>query len=321
MKNKIILLCLIALLLPSCGKSSPWGNNEKYTSLLVSTDSIPTFMNWSRDGQQILLTDIYSMKNNSSLRIYDLQSGMRLLVQTDWGILVGCDWSPDGKKILVSSGDNSTTYRAGIWILSTKTEDQPEFLGEGYTAAWSPDGKTIAIVSVPKVIESSLWEVTLSLYHLDTGSKEVVTSISAPFYQIDKLSWSPTEEKLAYSYQYGDDTGKILHTASIIDLVTKEIVTFTSEATIYYPSWSPEGNMVALVVYRKSPNNALITEPVLAIVNSDGSCLRDIVEGVESASWAPNGQIAVARGSSGIYLLDIRALLGLDTLPQRLSCP
>ena len=64
------------------------------------------------------------------------------------------DGSPDGSRLLIR--DNEPTHHHALWIVPTNGNAQWRLAGiNAYSAAWSPDGNTIAYVSNGSLFLSS----------------------------------------------------------------------------------------------------------------------------------------------------------------------
>ena len=119
-------------------------------------------MEWSPDSRQICFKG--SLKSGGSeLAITDVEgSSHGFQVLTNQPIEPDQSWHPDGSKILVAmrSPKHANAVRLFVYNLTTKAfvylDSQPDFQNNN-SGVWSPDGKQIAFIGLPKV-EPIRWE-------------------------------------------------------------------------------------------------------------------------------------------------------------------
>ena len=87
----------------------------------------------------------YSDWLHSQIWVCDERGGQkRKILDTNYGESVGvCDWSPDGDYLIITYGSRSSENQ-GLYILPVGGGEMEFLVGDGYGAAWSPDGKHIA---------------------------------------------------------------------------------------------------------------------------------------------------------------------------------
>ncbi|MEO8612745.1 MAG: hypothetical protein ABI690_32930 [Chloroflexota bacterium] len=119
-----------------------FGQQERVLLSLKSHDFVVHSIDWSPDGQYIVLDNL----NNGTLEIYviDLDApnfDHKLIAYPNAKTLAAQPvWSPDGQKIVFSSGDGAICIinpdGSGLRCLTDST-------GRNITPAWSPDGQQI----------------------------------------------------------------------------------------------------------------------------------------------------------------------------------
>ncbi len=158
-------------------------------------------------------------------------------------------WAPDARRLVESSTPNS------IEVLDTVTH-ATRSLGQGDFAQWSHDGKHISCV----FSENQIWTMDL------TGGHRVhVTTAKG---HISSLSWSPGDDRLAFSAGGKTSTSWVVRSAG---------GTPVKLGAGAFPAWAPDGTELTVEV-----NDAL-----LYLVRSDGSGRHLLTKGF-SAAWAPN---------------------------------
>lgn len=115
--------------------------NGKVTSLLKNCQFSATEMVWSLAGNRIAYP-VHAER--SEIRIFDVQSSQtQVLIRLETGdLLSGLSWSPDGRYLAFTLGDDRTTPRS-IWLVSTDGTVRQRLVEGGLLPSWSPDGKRI----------------------------------------------------------------------------------------------------------------------------------------------------------------------------------
>lgn len=139
------------------------------------------------------------------------------------------------------------------------------------TAAWSPDGNTIALgFGSTRRGGIRLWDVE---------SKSIVTQIDAPD-TVLHLDWSPDGKQIV-STSYAR--------LSLWEVPGgKSIKNFQIEGHGGYPSWSPDGKTLAVVTY--SRNVALVD----AASGQTTTTYRGVGNGASAVAWSNKGTALVA---------------------------
>lgn len=101
---------------------------------------------WSRDGKRIAYTQVQAKGTDSDICVVDLASGQstRLTPHTGEQLYSANDWSPDGKKLLITSNAGNGYENVGLLDIASKkidwlTQDKWEIQGGNF----SPDGRTV----------------------------------------------------------------------------------------------------------------------------------------------------------------------------------
>jgi len=147
-------------------------------------------------------------------------------------------WSPDGKQIAYCS------HRQGQSVLYIGTIDgkKEERVALGYAPVWSPDGTEIAFtVGWPE-------RMRISVINLRTLRQKFLFPPEAQPSWIEKIEWSPTGERLAFSWLHRVPLKDFLETQTIYIVNRngtglKQIVPEAGLRAID-PVWSPDGKML-----------------------------------------------------------------------------
>lgn len=217
-----------------CGKYIAYveDNNDKYPALkLMDAEGtndrtiIKRYMgslSWSPDGKEIVYArcDIYKNFNTySDLYIFNLDSEKES--RLTYGLRATApDWSPDGSKIIFVSFQEDARQNISLFDLKTKTIKSVTDSQDGtqyYGLHFSPDGRLISAIIVPKELNSDI-------YLLDT-SGSIVKQITSDSAMESSPAWSHDGKILFYTssrdgtsniYAYKLDENKTFKVTNVI---------------------------------------------------------------------------------------------------------
>ena len=224
----------------------------------------------------------YSDWLHSQIWVCDERGGQkRKILDTNYGESVGvCDWSPDGDYLIITYGSRSSENQ-GLYILPVGGGEMEFLVGDGYGAAWSPDGKHIAYEGadgyvyiipaeggVPRRVHDRIygaygidWSpggewlmVNWYAYHQEGSETQWLVRPDggglrpSGLGDVSFLQWGPGGRYVAYSSYQHTETTEIF----ICDLKTKEEKQITAERESgrrypFHPTWSPDGGRLAFM--------------------------------------------------------------------------
>jgi dipeptidyl aminopeptidase/acylaminoacyl peptidase len=234
-------------------------------------------------------------------------------------------WSPDCKRIAFLS-DAATNGQLQLFVLDvnapadpkTKLKAKPKQLShfKGFVSnpAWSPDGKTIAVLytenatraagplvaETPEegVVSDSYYEQRLALIDPITSSMRQISPVDTYIYEFD---WAPDSSQLVVSSAKGNgDNNWWVAGLFTIDAASGSMrPIFEKPGTqIATPRWSPDGKQVAFIGGLMSDEG--ITGGDVFTVPASGGAARNLTPGMtqsaSSLNWTPDSVSIIFTG-------------------------
>ncbi|MBD3854534.1 MAG: S9 family peptidase, partial [Acidobacteria bacterium] len=292
-----------------------------------------------------------SKDQGSQIFKLDLRAaGERVQMTNIKGGIGGYQWSPDGKRLLLSIRDKNTVDRSGPWVIDQLIfkQDYVGYLNRQRThlyvhdletdttiqitdgdyddsgATWSPDGSKIAFVSNRTAepdtnFNSDIWVVDSRTPYDKQEAVRVTTNPGSDSSPI----WHPDGERIAYLTTYTDRTdipASYLQTkVAIIRIGADEPVLLTTEdldRKAYGPAFSPDGSHIYVTLEDDG-------QVQLASVSVDDGTLTRLVTGqvsVSATAVAPDGSVVFAmskpRLPGELFVLDADSS---EPKPRRLT--
>jgi subtilisin family serine protease/Tol biopolymer transport system component len=241
---------------------------------------------WSPDGEKLVCSNHFGEQPTSDLVIFS-NTGSKLSEITNTkccGFMDPPDWSPDGNWIVFN--DSSTDVRFGtIYIVkpdgSNLTNLVRNLPGTG-SPRWSPDGKTIAVLSGAK------GSVNVNIMNPDGTGLKPVTNVSG---DVRMFAWQPMS--LSESFPPLPTTTPTLvppPTISSSGLITyigtdKNIWIvspdgsgkrpITTNGNYSEPQWSPDNSSIVFVQTISTPNGNQVQQ--IGVISINDSSERIVV--------------------------------------------
>jgi Tol biopolymer transport system component len=265
----------------------------------VTLTEWPYYPRWSPDGERIYFRGAFDKEENKVPILYvpseggdpvevPVRSERRLVSRVPGG---GLNVSPDGKKIVISAGQEPYNPREGVDVWTIPVDGGPPIRltndrsSEGYPC-WSPDGEWIAFVDHCKTSEK---EGFSAIYVVPTvgGQARQITS------QTDSvgdgaIAFSPDGERIAF---FSDGSIKTIPVEGGESEVLVGEVKSHSHSQLAY---SPDGSKIA--------HNA---RGKIWITSLDGGESQELTTGLtkdaklSEFSWSPDGEKIAFFGSTG----------------------
>ena len=260
---KLFCTCTLFVLLSSCNSPvGPSGMNYHNKILFAS----------SRSG----IEQLYMM-NPDGTDIQQLTTGPYWHA---WG-----RWSPDTKRIVAMTGENSSTACPSEIVVFDVDGTNQRLLSCGAHVAWSPDGKKIAFSYMPR---GEIGDLTTHIYVMDVDGTNPL-QLTGNLGDIDDTpGWSPDGTTIAFSSSRDYPTGSLYTEIYVMhaDGSDQRRLTFINSLMNGDPSWSPDGEKIAF-----ESNGGI------AIIDKDGTNFCRITDeykigfgGYGQPRWSPDGK-------------------------------
>jgi Tol biopolymer transport system component len=276
------------------------GSNQRRVTDNDAEDWYPA---WSNDGAQIAFVSLRDEPRhpaecgdscNSEIYVMNKDGAeVRRVTNNsvpDWNPIWRPPVSEDSAKarstetsippaVEIGGGRNQIVYWAqadspvNIYLIGLQGESEvPITLGEGQSAAWSPDGSQVAFVDYTSNDQTEIF-----IMNADGSDRRQVTKSQN---SSRDPAWSPDGEFIAYSRGHLGIFMSDIHGEN-------EHLVVSGDGDYYAPSWSPDGKQIVFLVNQDQLSSTLFT------VNRDGSNVRTITGSANWSSypdWSPDGE-------------------------------
>ncbi len=240
----------------------------------------------------------------------------------------GIAWSPDSRQLAFLS-PAQTPGQSQLYVAKIsggEARKVTDLTGSLAAPAWSPDGKTIALLYIENaprrpgplepmplpsgVMGNKIYQQRLTTVDVGTGKVRQISPGDQYVYEFD---WSPDGRQFALVAARGE--GDANWWTAQIETLQLDSGRVTSvcrpDLQVASPRWSPDGKSIAFIGGLMSDEGSIGGD--LFLVPASGGGARNLAPGlkatVESFAWKPGGkQILLSEGvegASGIATLDV----------------
>lgn len=246
------------------GQGQRWGQSDRRLDITLSKPEpgdepgpILIDLHTSPDYRWLVADFAYVGSQLVDLSSGKLQSLVSDSSMSSWSFLA---WTPDSRRILISSRDGVRLLDLATTISETIDFPKDEYGSYLQAAAYSPDGKYLAdAVIYPAVYAVREIEMTeIGLRNVENGERKSIAQISGGMQVIDhSLKWSPDGQKIIWIVNAGDTKSAQVGLANLqtqlwmTDLKKNntKMIGILGEAVEYSHQavWSPDGRHIAFV--------------------------------------------------------------------------
>jgi Tol biopolymer transport system component len=289
-----ILSLVMVIMLSSCIN---FHKTEKGITYVADRGSkaVAQIIDWSpTDENNVLVTAFQTPNEPAEVYILDITTGQKNdLLPQQHAYFIDSKWIPDSRHVAILSGGAKGLNPPGWWMMDIEDRSTQYIMPPG-DAAWSPDGKTIAVLRRA----TSRTGFDLLFVNMATKAEEKITTLDGADMGFG-ISWSPDGQQVVFSV--GRQGLKDLY---VLNTETKQIIILNdNDKEDELPAWSPKGNIIAY------QNNFS-----LYLISADGKCKIKIPDTPDafSPTWSPDGKRLGYLSTDGIYVLDVEKVLGRD---------
>lgn len=314
MQARISLYSAILIFVTACAQTQAQPINLPVgISLLEGIDHIGfQYPLWSPDGSRIIASYVIESSPDFFGSFgHELRHDIVMIDPRTWevsnlirenaGNLVAETWSPDSKSFAMfwSDGPNGN----GIYLFEIAGMKSAYYSKSG---ALSPDLKKIAVIDEPNIVITDIHSQDV---------KKIKVPVNGDW---EVSAWSPDMQELTLIYQ-GNKEDRF-ENIYLFDLKLGAFSQFTNDNEYfkYSPTFSPNGKLIAFIMWRFGENSI---ENKLRISRLDESCEWTIpLDNVDYFTWSPDSQRMLLSGTDGVYVADLNVLFNTD-ISNGNQCP
>ena len=272
--------------------SAPDGSDKRRITNLESYDLSPV---WAPDGSRIAFLSSRNGAYNVFTMAPDGSDVRDLAPSVSGGKFSHLVWSPDSRRIAFALATPTVSWES--WDLYAVGSDGSGLTRLGHTISlpdWSPDSSRLAF------LQQDGNKTTLYTVGADGAGLKKVHELGDEFTGEDSnvtnnLAWSPDGTKILLSGTY---------MIGVVEIDSSEFRVLTSQrrltggGIILYSSWSPDGSKIAVNAATDSGNAANGFDPVLYIMDPDGSNKKILARYSINVDYYDDNRVAPAHGES-----------------------
>jgi Tol biopolymer transport system component len=239
---------------------------------------------WSPDGRKIAFQksrvrrEAGKPANEFDLWVVDADGGGARNLTGD-GVSYGGAWSPDGRRILVSTSQPSGRFDAGV--MNADGSGRRTLTRNAHLIAWSPDGRRILSLRLSSRGGDVRGPQTRIPYvyvmNADGSGERRLTRMASVNYSLP--AWSPDGRRIAFVS--GRDGNFEVYVINVDGTGKRNLTRHPAHDSA--PAWSPDGRKIAFTTKRDGNFEVYV-------MNADGSGLENLTKDPEpdrGPIWLP----------------------------------
>ena len=276
---------------------------RKFTALLGKGEKCqPVWLEWSPDGRQLALACDRGDDRAALCTLDPATGAVRTLASHPRGMWFP-RYAPDGQTLgFAISDDADNQLRAELHVVSLQTGAERLLVKRcGLLHAWSPDGKSVAVVqtSAPAIVDDELTVGSLVLVDVATGNTTRLATVF--FSHFTHLRFSPDGQRIYFCAPRLTlpaapiDMDKVPYGLFVFDRGKKATVLLSRpEERVLYSAPSPSGKAMLYVAARKDK----VLEGAVILLDEETRERTEIADnnGDLFPFWADENRIAFASG-------------------------
>jgi Tol biopolymer transport system component len=189
------------------------------------------------DGNSLVFTRLYGPEVATGVWIIDLESGKQRRLLRSRGRIeyVGSSISADGTTLLVTKLDYSRGGGEEVLAVDLVNGGARRLIGNGFSAAYSPDGSRVAF------LRGAGKQGASDLFVLDLTSRSLHRLTRTPHKEELFPSWDPSGNRIAFSrHRRGRiEWANSVHQINADGSCEVEVFAVQRRITYYAPTWQP----------------------------------------------------------------------------------
>jgi len=224
------------------------------------------------------------------IRLYQLQQLTVVPLTSLPGSVTSPTFSPDGSQVAFAWDGENSGAGFDLYVKAIGAEKPLRITHHPsveLSAAWSPDGRNIAISRLAADADSGLYLVPPT-----GGSERKLLSQNSTKWFGKVVSWSPDGKYLAFILHPLDSPSDSSFGLGLLSLETLKVTPIATGCAYAMPSFSPRGDLLAWVCGSES-------SALLRLLHTSGGKMTQVLErrdGMNGIAWSVNGRRIVYSG-------------------------
>jgi Tol biopolymer transport system component/DNA-binding winged helix-turn-helix (wHTH) protein len=220
------------------------------------------------------------------LRLYEMQRLTVVPLTTLAGNVVSPTFSPDGSQVAFGWDGETDGEGYDLYVKTIGTDNVLRLThhpAKWLSAAWSPDGRSIAISRIAGTTDSGIYQIS------PTGGSERMLTYRINHSQYAKdISWSPDGKYLAFTDHPPDTSWERALQLFLLSLDTLDRTLIRTNCDLVMtPAFSPKGGLLAWTCVDSWSSFSL---HVMRLTDRSSTQLVNRLDGIGGLAWSKDGR-------------------------------